>query len=399
MRETRSMPDVLAAQLRDIEADGLLRRLRTVNSADGVTVDCDGKKCVSFASNDYLGLSRHPALKAAAIEAVERFGAGAGASRSISGSLPPHEELETLLAEWKGAEAALAFSTGHAAATGTIPSLVGKGDIVILDRLAHACLVDGARASGATLRVFRHNDCNDLERILHWADSQRDTGDARILVVTESVFSMDGDRSPLREIVALKERFGAWLLLDEAHAVGWLGPQGAGLAAELGIADRVEVQMGTLGKAVGAAGGYIAGARALADLLVNRARSFIFSTAPVPAQAAAAAAGIRVIRSDEGAALARKLTSVVGQLHARRGNPAVMRSPIVPVAVGDERRALIVAEAMRVRGFWTPAVRFPTVARKQARLRLSFSAAHTEAQVDTLARALDEALVQPIAAA
>jgi len=385
------MSAALAAQRREIEADGLLRRLRTVSTTDGVTVDCDGSACVSFASNDYLGLSQHPALKAAAIRAIERHGAGAGASRSISGSLAPHAELEALIAEWKGTGAALTFSTGHAAALGTIPALVGRGDVVILDRLAHACLVDGARASGATLRVFRHNDPNDLDRILQWADRQRASGGTRILVVTESVFSMDGDRAPLREIVALKERFAAWLMLDEAHAVGWLGPQGAGLAAELGVADRVEVQMGTLGKAVGAAGGYIAGSSLLVDILINRARSFIFSTAPVPAQVAAAAAGIRVIRSEEGAALARKLISNIGRFHRQRGG-GVAQSPIVPVMIGDESRAMAVAEALRGLGLWAPAVRHPTVARKKARLRLSFSASHTGGQVDALVRALDETL-------
>ena len=240
-----------------------------------------GQQLVNFSSNDYLGLANDPRLREAAIDAIEEFGVGAGASRLISGTQSPHVRLETALARWKGTQAALCFSSGYAAAIGTIPALVGKHDVVLLDKLAHASLIDGARLSGAILRVFPHNHLGKLESHLEWA--QREHPDRRVLIVTESVFSMDGDRAPLRQLIDLKKRFGAMLLLDEAHAVGVIGPNGRGLAAEEGLAEEVDVQMGTLSKALGVSGGYICGSRGLIEWLVNRARSFIFSTAPPPA--------------------------------------------------------------------------------------------------------------------
>jgi 7-keto-8-aminopelargonate synthetase-like enzyme len=219
----------------------------------------------------------------------------------ICGSLAPFHELEESLANFKKTEAALTFSTGYAAAIGTICALLGKDDIIVIDKLVHACIVDAARLSGAKLRVFAHNDLNDLEDKLKWADknSKAESGKRKteILIVTESIFSMDGDAAPLREIVALKEKYGAWLMVDEAHATGIIGKNGRGLADELGVSDQIEIQMGTLGKALGASGGYICGSRTLIDFLVNRARSFIFSTAPVPAAAAAATAGIKLVQS------------------------------------------------------------------------------------------------------
>ncbi len=288
--------DLDAVLLREADAraaKSLSRRLRTLESADGIEIVRDGRAFVNFASNDYLGLSQHPKVKAAAALAIEHFGAGAGASRLICGSLPAHRELDEATSRFKGTEAALSFATGYAAAVGAICSLVGTGDIVIVDKLIHASLVDGARLSGATLRVFAHNEVGDLRSILEWAAKSRaEKAATRILIVTESVFSMDGDCAPLREIVHLKNEFSAWLLVDEAHALGILGPGRRGLAEELGVASQIEIQMGTLGKAAGAAGGFIAGSKVLIDHLINSARSFIFSTAPVPGSAAAARAGV-----------------------------------------------------------------------------------------------------------
>jgi len=291
----------LKQRLDALRGQGLYRELRRVSSAQSPHVTVEGQALLNFSSNDYLGLANDASLKEAAIEAVSRFGAGAGASRLICGSLAPHHELEETLAEFKGTEAALCFSTGYAAALGTICALLGTDDVIVLDKRVHACVVDAARLCGAKLRVFAHNDLNNLEEILKWAEHRRAANPkSRVLVVTESVFSMDGDHAPLRELAELKERYGAWLMVDEAHATGLYGPNRRGFAEEFGVSDRIEVQMGTLGKALGASGGYICGPRALIDYLVNRSRSFIFSTAPVPAAAAAASAGIRFVQSDKG---------------------------------------------------------------------------------------------------
>ena len=355
-----------------------------------------GRSFLNFSSNDYLGLATHPALKEAATRATKKFGAGAGASRLICGSLAPHRELEEALADFKGTEASLSFSSGYAAALGAITALIGRDDVVILDKLVHASIVDAARLSGATLRVFLHNDMGDLEKKLLWARRRVSVkAPRRILIVTESVFSMDGDLAPLRDIADLKEAHGAWLMVDEAHATGLFGERRRGLAEEFGVAGRVEVQMGTLGKACGAAGGYICGERLLVDLLVNRARSFIFSTAPVPAAAAAATAGIRLIQSDEGAVLRRQLWTVVERLKkdliaAAWPLPAV-RSAILPLLIGKEEKAAALAAALRAHGVFVPAIRYPTVARGKARLRLTATAAHTVGDVETLVSSLSVA--------
>ncbi len=265
------------------------------------------RELLNFSSNDYLGLANDPALKEAARKAAENFGAGAGASRLICGSLAPHDELDKAIASFKGTPAALTFSSGYAAALGVICAVAGKDDVVVLDKLVHASIVDAARLSGAKLRIFAHNDLNELEDILRWANQRNATAAgssrSRTLVVTESVFSMDGDLAPLREMVDLKEKYGAWLMVDEAHATGLFGEHRRGLAEELGVyPERVEIQMGTLGKALGSAGGYICGSKTLVDYLVNRARTFIFSTAPVPAAAAADRAAVELVQSAEGLA-------------------------------------------------------------------------------------------------
>lgn len=380
----------LARRLAVLREQGLHRELRRVDSPQAPRLAIDGKSFLNFSSNDYLGLANHPALGAAAVQAVEQFGAGSGASRLICGSLAPHHELEEALAAFKGTAAALSFATGYAAAVGTITALLGKDDIIVIDKLVHACVVDAARLSGAKLRVFAHNDLDDLEKILKWAGQKSgpQASAARILIVTESVFSMDGDLAPLREIVALKEKYGAWLLVDEAHATGLFGEKRRGLAEEFGVADRIEIQMGTLGKAVGAAGGYSCGSRALIDFLVNRARSFIFSTAPVPASAAAAWAGIKLIQSTEGETRRQTVWQRVDQLKNGLIEGAwklpVVRSAILPLIIGDETKAVGTAVALRAAGVFIPAIRYPTVARGEARLRLTVTAAHTAEDVRQL---------------
>jgi len=389
-----SFDENLNGRLAALHEQGLHRELRRVDSAQGLRLEIGGKTFLNFSSNDYLGLANHPALKEAAIKAIGKFGAGAGASRLVCGSLAPFHELEEILAAFKKTEAALTFSTGYAAALGTITALIGKDDIVIIDKLVHASIVDAVRLSGSKLRVFDHNDLNDLETILKWADefSKAESGKrkAEILVVTESIFSMDGDAAPLRKIVALKEKYGAWLMVDEAHATGIIGQNGRGLADELGVSNQIEIQMGTLGKALGASGGYICGSRALVDFLVNRARSFIFSTAPVPAAAAAATAGILLGKSNEGDARRKTLWQRGEQLNSKfKIKNSKFVSAIIPIIIGDEAEAAAAATQLRGQNIFIPAIRYPTVARGAARLRVTLTAAHTEAEVSELAQALN----------
>lgn len=365
------------------EKSALQRHLRWLDDAQGSEVVWEGRRLLNFSSNDYLGLAQHPKLKAAAIEATNRWGAGAGSARLVCGTLPVHRELEEAIAKFKGTQSALSFSSGYAAAIGAICALVGKDDIVIIDKLVHASLVDGARLSGAKLRVFRHNDVEDLKRILQWARAAIDSK-KRILIITESVFSMDGDCAPIREIVELKEKFDAWLMVDEAHALGVLGPGRRGLAEELGVANQIEIQMGTLGKAVGSVGGFIAGSQTLIDHLVNSARSFIFSTAPGPAAVASARAGIELIASKEGETLRANLLKNISAF-APNHNPA---TAIVPIILGSEERALAAAEKLKHEGFLIPAIRYPTVPRGKARLRVTMSAVHTSQQIAKLSAAL-----------
>src|SRR5581483_7362189 len=288
----------LQQRLDALREQSLFRELRRVDSPQSSRIQIGGKTFLNFSSNDYLGLANDSILKEAAIRAIEKFGVGAGTSRLICGSLAPFHELEEALADFKQTEAALSFSTGYATAIGTICALLGKDDIIVLDKLVHASIVDAAKLSGAKIRVFAHNDLNDLEKILKWATEKK--SESKILIVTESIFSMDGDAAPLREIVGLKNKFAAWLMVDEAHATGIFGKNGRGLMDEFGVAKQIEIQMGTLGKALGASGGYICGSRALIDLLINKARSFIFSTAPIPAAAAAAMAAIQFVQSNNG---------------------------------------------------------------------------------------------------
>ena len=371
----------LREKLADLKNADLLRALRPVDELP------PGMR--NFAANDYLGLSHHPALIEAARAATARRGTGSGASRLVTGTDSAVLALEAALAAWKEKEAALVFSSGYAAALGTIPALVGKGDTVILDKLAHASLIDAARLSGATVRTFRHNDLARLDAVLATIT------DGKKLIVTESIFSMDGDSAPLRELVELKERHGAWLLVDEAHATGLYGVAGAGLIAEAGLSPRVEVVMGTLSKALGSIGGYIAGSRVLIDALINSARSFIYSTALPPGTIAASHAAIDLARSPEGAALRDRLRRHIAHFHA--GLPAVWKtgslssSAVQPLICGEASAALALAAKLRDAGFLIPAIRYPTVPRGSARLRLTLSAAHADKDIEALNQALAHA--------
>ncbi len=398
------MSDLFHEQLQVLRAQSLHRKLREIGTAQGPEIQIVGQQLVNFSSNDYLGLANDPLLREAATAAVAEFGVGAGASRLISGTQSPHVRLENALAKWKGTPAALCFSSGYAAAVGTIPALAGKQDVVVLDKLCHASLIDGAKLSGATIRVFPHNHLGKLESHLDWA--RRERPDGRVVIVTESIFSMEGDRAPLRGLVGLKKRFGALLLLDEAHAIGVIGPQGRGLAAAENLTREVDVQMGTLSKALGVAGGYICGSRSLVDWLLNRARSFIFSTAPPPALAVAARAAIEFLGTDAGEQRRQKLWQRIETLRRAlaESSAAYLQatengSAIHPLIVGAEETALDLSRSLQAEGFLVPAIRYPTVAKNEARLRITVTAAHEEAQIRRLAEAIGRHRAQLCAAA
>ena len=387
------MEDLFAQDLDALRARSLDRHLREISGPQGPEVEIGGRRLINFSSNDYLGLANDPRLREAAAAAIHEFGFGAGASRLISGNLSPHLRLERALAKWKETEAALCFSSGYAAALGTIPALVTKNDMVLLDKLCHASLIDGAKLSGGVLRVFPHNHLRKLESHLEW--TRREHPGRRVLIVTESVFSMDGDRAPLLELVGLKKRFGALLMLDEAHAVGVIGPNGRGLAAAEDLNNDVDVQMGTLSKALGAGGGYICGSRTLIEWLINRARSFIYSTAPPPATVAAALAAVDYLASPEGEErrlLLRERIRLIQQLLPLAGlkeEDVAARSAIFPWIVGDEKAALDLAAALQDDGFLVPAIRYPTVPKGSARLRITVTAAHEEDQIRALCQAIE----------
>lgn len=371
-------------ELRELADAGLRRTLRRLDSPQGRSVSLVGSgSCLNFSSNDYLGFADDDELKSLYQTHIGRLGAGSGASRLVCGTMAAHLDLEEKLAAVKRSEAALTFTSGFAAATGTISALCGKDDIVILDKLCHASLIDGARLSGATMRIFPHNDLDRLSSHLRWAAEKRGAN-ARVLVVTESVFSMDGDLAPLAAICDLKDAHDALLLVDEAHAFGVLGPQGRGLAAALGLECRVDLQMGTFSKAAGLSGGYVCASRAIIDLLINRARSFIYSTAPSPALAATIRDGLDLFCGAPGEERRALLAD-----HRERFQPGAP-SAIVPLILGENETALAASAALRERGFLVPAIRYPTVPRGSARLRVTLSAAHQADDIDALKKALLE---------
>jgi 8-amino-7-oxononanoate synthase len=380
-----SVDEAAAAELARLRRDGLERRLRTIEGSQQPSVVLDGRRIRLFCSNDYLGLASHPAVVDAAKQALTDYGAGAASSRLISGHMQAHRDLERRIAQWKGCQAALVFSTGYQANIGSITALVGRDDVVVSDELNHASIIDGCRLSRASVAVYRHNDVDDLRRQL-----RRHAGARRALVVTESVFSMDGDRAPLGEIAAAAQHFGAWLMVDEAHAAGIFGPRGAGLIAEDGLTGLVDIQIGTLGKALGSFGAYVAGSRRLIDLLVNRARSFIFTTALPPSVAAAAQAAIELVaREPERArSLLARARSLGERLRARGLAIPHLDSQILPVLVGSADDAVRVAASVLERGAYVAAIRPPTVPPGTSRLRLSLMATHDQEDIDLVADAL-----------
>lgn len=382
------MPSI-PEQLAELEKLKLKRQLIELNSPQSTTIDCAAGPLINFASNDYLGLSQEPELIAAHQAATRQWGVGSGSSRLITGSLRPHHQLEEQLASIKQTQAALTFTSGFATAIGTLPALVGPRDLILVDKLAHASLIDGIKLSRAKFRSFRHNDLDHLSSLLQNAQAKRQPNQ-RLLIVTESVFSMDGDHAPLREIVALKAAYDAWLLLDEAHGFGCFGNNGAGLAHQLGVHQQIDIHLGTLSKAVGLAGGFIAADRQVIDLLINRARSFIYSTAPPPAIAHTAQRALDLITGPLGTKRRHQLDQL-RQLAAQLLNcPAA--SAIIPILLGSSETAIAASQSLRNQGLLIPAIRYPTVPQNSARLRLTLNANHTLPQVKNAAQAINQFL-------
>ena len=371
--------DFIREELDDLKRAALYRRLRQIAGEQGPTVLLDGSEVLNLSSNNYLGLANHPALREAAKAAIDRYGCGSGASRLISGNMTLHEELERKIAELTGTEAALVFNSGFQANTGILSTLVGEEDVILSDALNHASIIDGCRLSRATVSVYGHCDMEQLERGLRNFERKR-----RKLIVTESLFSMDGDEAPLTDIVALAEKYGAMIMVDEAHATGVFEPNGAGVIAKLGLADRVLVQMGTLGKALGCFGAYVAGSAALRELLINRCRSFIFTTSLPPAVMAMGIAAIGLVKTEP------------ERRHALRNNSAQLsagliglgyslgssRSQILPLHVGDANPCMRLSQALLERGIFAQGIRPPTVPLGTSRLRITLMATHTPAQID-----------------
>jgi 8-amino-7-oxononanoate synthase len=371
----RSLDEFAAEKLDELER-AQLRRVPSVTARNGIWVERDGRRLMSFSCNDYLNLSQHPEIIAAAIAATKRYGIGTGASRLVTGNHPLYGELESRLARLKGTEAACVFGSGYLTNTGIIPALVGPGDLIVADELSHACIHAGAKLSGAPTYLYRHADIDHAEALLaaHRGDKNR------ALIATDGVFSMDGDLAPLGALAQRAHRFDAWLLSDDAHGIGVLGG-GRGSTFANGPVD-VPLQMGTLSKAIGAYGGYLCASRAVIDLMRTRARTFIYSTGLPPPVIAAAIAALDLIERDPAHAAeplrkARLFTRALGLPDAQ--------SAIVPVIIGETEAALKASELLREEGFLVVAIRPPTVPVGTARLRFAFTARHPDAEIERLA--------------
>jgi glycine C-acetyltransferase len=378
----------LADELDGLRRQHLYRPLRVLSSAQGPIVSVDDRRCISLASNDYLGLTHHPRLREAALAAVREFGVGSGAVRTIAGTQTLHEDLEADLAVFKGTEAVLTFQSGFSANTGVIPTITGEQDLIVSDALNHASIIDGMRLSKAPRKVFPHKDVDALRTILAEARAEGGLGGMPhrlILVVTDGVFSMDGDIAPLPGIVEVAEEFEAAVFVDDAHASGVLGRNGRGTVDHFGLHGRVAIQVGTLSKAVGVLGGYVAGSQALRDILIQRARPFLFSTSHPPAVAAACREAIRVLVEEP--ELIERLWANTARFKgglARLGfDTGVSETPITPVMMGDSATAGRFSDRLLEEGVFAQPVVFPTVARDKARIRTIVTAAHTDEMLDT----------------
>src|SRR5215470_2597677 len=372
-----SVDDFARAKLAGLESQSLLRSLVDTARTDGVWMERNGRRVLSFSCNDYLNLSQHPAVKAAAIAAIERYGVGSGASRLVTGNHPLYVELETRLARLKGSEAACVFGSGYLANTGIIPALVGGDDLILLDELSHACIWAGARLARATVLPFRHNDAAHVEALLREHRARH----PRVLIATEGVFSMDGDLAPLGDLGALARHFDAWLLTDDAHGLGVIGG-GRGSSFAAGEQANVPLQMGTLSKALGSYGGYLCASRPVIDLMRNRARTFVYSTALPPAVLAGAIAALDLIEREPAYAA---LPVGKARTFTRHAGLPDAESSIIPVVVGEAEAALAASRMLEDEGFLVVPIRPPTVPDGTARLRFAFAAGHPDDEIVRLA--------------
>ena len=373
----------LEKDLAQIESLGLRRALKSLDSPQGREIVLNGKMVLNFSSNDYLGLANDARIKRAAVEAIERYGFGVGSSRLICGNMTVHDKLEEELSSFKNTQSALVFSSGYMANTGIISALMGRNDIVLCDKLNHASIIDGIILSRAKMHRYRHVDIQDLEHILKTSVGNK-------LIVTDTVFSMDGDKAPLKEIVDLSRRYEAMVMVDEAHAFGILGPHGGGMVEELGLQGQVDIQMGTLSKAAGCSGAYVCGTKILCEYLINKSRAFIYTTAMPPALAQAALVALHIIRQD--GKLRHQLKDNADYLHrelkAMGFDTMNSTTPIIPILVKDPVRACAFSEHLLKQGIFVQAIRPPTVPVNTARLRLTVTAAHTRGDLDRLLNAL-----------
>ena len=376
----------LQAELDERAAHGLLRNRRTLDTPQSPHITVDGKPYLAFCSNDYLGLASHPQLIAALQQGAQQWGVGAGAAHLVSGHFAPHHDLEKQLAAFVGKPAGLLFSTGYMANLGVVQALVGKGDTVFADKLNHASLNDAMLLSRAETKRYRHGDMAQLAQLLEQTKS------GRKLVITDAVFSMDGDMAPLRDLLALCEQHDAWLYVDDAHGFGVLGEHGRGSLSYFGIASRRIIYMATLGKAAGVSGAFVAAEQAVIDTLINHAHSYVYTTATPPALSVALSQSLQLIA--QGEALRTHLKRLVTQLRNGLSDLPWQLMPsataIQPLLIGDNQQALKLSEGLRERGIWVAAIRPPTVPQGTARLRVTLSAAHNEADVAQLIGALHE---------
>jgi glycine C-acetyltransferase len=374
--------------LDSMRAEGLYRKLRVLDGEQKPRATFDGREVINLSSNNYLGLTTHPKLREAAIRAVQTLGAGSGSVRTIAGTMDLHMELERKIAAFKKTEASVVFQSGFAANAGTVSSLLGKEDLILSDELNHASIIDGARLSRAAIRVFPHKDVNALRALLEETATVK-----RRLVITDGVFSMDGDVAPLREIAALAREHGAIMMVDDAHASGVLGKNGRGTIDHFGVHGQVDIQVGTLSKAIGVLGGYVCGTKSLIEYLYHRARPFLFSTSHPPAVAAACMAAFEVLEQEP--ERIERLWSNTNRFRAglkRLGfDTGMSETPIIPILVGEADRAMRLSDRAFERGVFAQGIGFPTVAKGRARLRTIVTATHTEEELDKALEILGDA--------
>lgn len=382
-RRTKTFDNCLHQDLEDIKSSNLLRKLTCLESSCDSKISIQGKSYLDFSSNDYLNLSSHPAIVRAASNALQKYGLGSGASRLLSGTYVPHKKLEDRIAKFKSANSALVFNTGYAANTGIIPVIAGKGAEIFSDELNHASIIDGTRLSAAEVLIYKHKDVNHLESILKKSLKRKNVGQR--VIVTDTVFSMDGDIAPLDDLIYLSERYGALLMIDDAHGTGVLGKTGRGALEHYGIKSGNIIQMGTLSKAVGCYGAYVAGSRDLIDLLVNKARSFIYSTSLPPLIAEAGSKAIDIIES-RSVRLRKKLWENTIRLNKglkEMGYDTLeTETPIIPVMIGGPGNAIKAGKRLYGKGIFAPAIRPPSVQENKCRIRFSVTAGHSDDDID-----------------